>query len=70
MLFAEGRRASVTTLLLHPPFTFFKMYVLKLGFLDGFLGFYMSVMAALSVFMKYLKLAELSRQAARKGRRP
>lgn len=61
-LFAGGRRASVTTLLLHPPFTFFKMYVLKLGFLDGFLGFAMSVMAALSVFMKYLKLAELSRQ--------
>ena len=61
-LFAGGRRASVTTLLLHPPFTFFKMYVLKLGFLDGFLGFAMSVMAALSVFMKYLKLAELPRQ--------
>lgn len=61
-LFAEGRRANAATLLLHPPFTFFKMYVLKLGFLDGFLGFSMSVMAALSVFMKYLKLAELSRQ--------
>lgn len=61
-LSAEGRRANVATLLLHPPFTFFKMYILKLGFLDGFLGFAMSVMAALSVFMKYLKLAELSRQ--------
>ena len=61
-LFAEGRRAGLSTLLLHPPFTFFKMYVLKLGFLDGFLGFSMSVMAALSVFVKYLKLAELSRQ--------
>ena len=58
--FAEGRRAGLLTLLLHPPFTFFKMYVLKLGFLDGFLGFSMSVMAALSVFVKYLKLAELS----------
>ena len=69
-LAAEGRRAGLTSLLLHPPFTFFKMYVLKLGFLDGFLGFSMSVMAALSVFMKYLRLAELSRQAARKGRRP
>ncbi|MGP1366921.1 MAG: glycosyltransferase family 2 protein [Schwartzia sp. (in: firmicutes)] len=61
-LFAEGRRANAVTLLFHPPFMFFKMYVLKLGFLDGFLGFAMSVMAGLSVFMKYLKLAELSRQ--------
>lgn len=61
-LFSAGCRANVTTLLFHPPFMFFKMYVLKLGFLDGFLGFAMSVMAGLSVFMKYLKLAELSRQ--------
>lgn len=67
-LAAEGRRAGMARLLLDPPFTFFKMYVLKFGFLDGFLGFSMSVMAAFSVFMKYLKLAELSRQAERQGR--
>jgi hypothetical protein len=37
------------------------MFFLKAGFLDGFLGFAMSVMAGLSVFMKYMKLAELER---------
>ena len=56
-----GKRASIGKLLLDPPFTFVKMFFLKAGFLDGFLGFAMSVMAGLSVFMKYMKLAELER---------
>lgn len=60
-LAAEGRHADGIRLLLHPPFMFFKMYILKFGFMDGFPGFSMSVMSGVSVFLKYLKLAELER---------
>lgn len=65
-LYNDGKRAGLSKLLFHPPFMFFKMFVLKAGFLDGFLGFAMSVMSGLNVFMKYLKLAELERLAKQK----
>jgi glycosyltransferase involved in cell wall biosynthesis len=35
---------------------FFRHYIIKLGFLDGKVGFIISYMAAVSVFMRYLKL--------------
>lgn len=45
-------------LLCNPPFMFFKMYFLKLGFLDGIHGFLLAVFSAFHVFMKYAKLWE------------
>jgi len=62
----EGRHASVTDLLCRPFFTFFKMYVLKLGFLDGALGVILSALYASYTLSKYAKLWELDRA----GKRP
>lgn len=42
-------------LLADPPLTFLKMYVLKLGVLDGSLGFNLAVLSASSTFWKYAK---------------
>ncbi|MBK5292479.1 MAG: glycosyltransferase family 2 protein, partial [Acidobacteriia bacterium] len=42
-------------LLLDPPFTFFKTYFLKLGFLDGIEGLCIAYMAAHYNFLKYAK---------------
>lgn len=55
----SGRTASLYDLLARPPFMFFKMYVLKLGFLDGMHGFLLSLLSASYVFAKYAKLWEL-----------
>ncbi len=55
-LYAKGRRATLVDLLLHPPFTFLKLYLLKLGIRDGMAGFAISMLNAYSVFVKYLKL--------------
>lgn len=41
-----------------PFFRFFKHYVIKLGFLDGNVGFIISSVAAWSVFMRYFFLLE------------
>jgi glycosyltransferase involved in cell wall biosynthesis len=64
-LFARGRRASLLSLVFRPPFKFFRMYVLRAGFLDGRAGFVLAFLSACSVFLKYAKLWELARGAGR-----
>jgi glycosyltransferase involved in cell wall biosynthesis len=56
-----GRRWSAADLLLRPGFQFFKMYVLRRGFLDGMEGFILGVVSAAYVFVKYAKLRERQR---------
>jgi glycosyltransferase involved in cell wall biosynthesis len=47
-------------LLFDPPWTFFRTYVLKLGFLDGVEGLAIAYMAALYNFVKYSKARMMS----------
>ena len=61
-MLTEGRPFSLRDLLLRPPFLFFKMYILRRGFLDGIQGLMLSVLSAAYVFTKYAKLWELERQ--------
>lgn len=44
--------------LFRPLFRFFRSYVLKRGFLEGFPGFFVAATAAIYVFLKYAKLRE------------
>ena len=61
MAFERGRRANVLLdVCLNPPLTFLKKYLLKLGVLDGYAGFVISINAAYGKFLKYAKLKELS----------
>jgi glycosyltransferase involved in cell wall biosynthesis len=52
----KGRQATFLNLLGRPLFRFFKMYVLKRGFLDGLPGLILCTLASFNVFMKYAKL--------------
>ena len=56
-----GRRFRLADLAARPVFQFFKMYVLRLGVLDGVHGFVLCVVSAAYVFVKYAKLWELTR---------
>ncbi len=60
----RGRRFYVHQLLSHPLFTFFKMYVLRRGFLDGKPGLILSGLYAYYTFVKYAKLWELERDVS------
>ncbi|MBI4727223.1 glycosyltransferase family 2 protein [candidate division TA06 bacterium] len=60
-LFNHGRRPSLAQLLFSPPAAFVKMYLLKLGFLDGLEGLMLSVFSACYVLVKDLKLWELEK---------
>lgn len=53
---AKTKAVTLYHLALKPTVRFLRHYVIKLGFLDGKVGFIISYMAAVSVFMRYLKL--------------
>lgn len=59
-LLERGRRFSISDLVLRPPFQFLKMYLFRLGFLDGVHGLTLCLLSASYVFVKYAKLAERS----------
>ena len=61
--FQRGRRANVLLdICMNPALTFFKKYFLKLGVLDGYEGFVISISTAYGKFLKYIKLRELEKQ--------
>jgi len=58
----EGRKFHVHQLISHPFFTFFKMYIWRVGFFDRKPGLILSMLYAYYTFVKYAKLWELQRK--------
>lgn len=61
--YEQGRRARLIDILLRPVQRFFKMYIIRGGFLDGYHGAVLCGLGAMSVFTKYAKLWNLERIA-------
>lgn len=57
--YANGRRAKWHHVSVRPTAAFLQRYFIRLGFLDGVQGFVISVMGALSTFLKYMRLYEI-----------
>jgi len=57
--FEGGESPRIFGLVLNPLFRFFKLYVLKKGFLDGMPGFIIAVLGSYYCFLKYAKLWEI-----------
>lgn len=64
-LFERGKTAGMLQMVASPVVRFFKMYFLRLGFLDGLPGLAHVVIGCMNSFMKYAKLAELHRLRGR-----
>jgi glycosyltransferase involved in cell wall biosynthesis len=61
--YKKGKKAHmITDIILNPPATFMKKYIIQLGILDGFYGFVISVLSAFARFAKYVKLHDLNIQ--------
>lgn len=60
-LYSKGTSFKLSQLLLKPPFTFLRMFLLQQGFRDGFNGFVLAVLYSMYTFLKYLKLCELEK---------
>ncbi len=61
---AAGKRCRWYDLVLRPPLTFWKFYLLKRGFLDGTFGLLIAQKAAVSVQLKYAALWALQHGVA------
>jgi glycosyltransferase involved in cell wall biosynthesis len=59
-LYLKGKRANAYHLLIKPCFKFFKSYVLRLGFLDGYYGYVACRNSAHGIFLRYAKLKKLN----------
>ncbi len=57
-----GKKSSLLKILIKPSFRFFRTYILKGGFLDGFYGLIICINSSYENFLKYLKLYELQRK--------
>ena len=58
-LVKAGKKPGMISVMLKPLFTFLKMYGIRLGFLEGFLGFQLSALYAVYTLAKYAKAREL-----------
>ncbi len=58
--FGQGKRAHWHDIVLRPPVSFIKHYLIHRGFLDGWEGLVVSVMSSTAVFVKYAKLRHLA----------
>lgn len=56
--FEKKKRAHLSDLLIRPMWQFVRMYVIRLGFLDGMQGFLLALFSSSYVFTKYAKLRE------------
>ena len=63
----RGIRFPLVRMLVHSPFKFFKMYVLKQGFREGVPGLIIAVLGMFYVFLKYAKLWELKLRNRKKA---
>ncbi|MFP4055617.1 MAG: glycosyltransferase family 2 protein [Candidatus Brocadiia bacterium] len=61
-LHKRGKKASWANLTVRPLWRFFRMYVLRHGFLDGKRGFMLCSFATMNVLLKYAKLWDLCRR--------
>jgi glycosyltransferase involved in cell wall biosynthesis len=60
--FNNGRSVNWFSFLVKPVFKFFRDYVLRGGFLDGYYGFVIARISAHATYLKYAKLKELTRK--------
>ncbi len=61
-LFKKGCRGSILDIIFRPPATFFKMFFLQLGMLDGIYGIILAYLYSVYTYKKYWKLRELRKQ--------
>jgi glycosyltransferase involved in cell wall biosynthesis len=61
-LLSKGKTANISDIIIRPVFLFFKMYIFRLGFLDGLHGLILAVFSSAYVFTKYCKLWELNKK--------
>jgi hypothetical protein len=55
----DGKHFKIHRIIINPAAMFFRMYVAKLGFLDGVPGLVLSMLYTYYTMLKYVKLCDL-----------
>ena len=67
--FAKGKRSSPLAAIGHGAWSFFRTYIMRLGFLDGPQGFSLALANAQGSYYRYMKICELAK-ASRVEQKP
>lgn len=59
VMFERDKKISILAIIIKSNFRFFRDYILRLGFLDGYTGYYISKLKAYETLTKYSKLRHL-----------
>lgn len=60
-LYEKGKKANLFSIIFRPFWAFFRTYIMKLGFLDGKMGFIMAAFHCFYTMSKYVKLYYMQR---------
>ena len=58
-LFKKGQRANILDIIFRPPATFFRMFFLQLGMLDGIYGIILAYLYSVYTYKKYFELKKM-----------
>jgi len=67
---ANGKRFSILAALTRGPWRFFRAYIIRLGFLDGYPGLYIAIANAFGVFVRQSRLFEEQHKTEPKLKHP
>ena len=57
--YRRGKRSNIFKIVFIPAFKFFRSYIIRLGFLDGYYGFVVCKNSAFASYLRYIKLKQL-----------
>ncbi len=60
VLSKKGKKTNIFQIIVKPFWKFLRHYFLKLGFLDGYYGFVISIISAHATFLRYAKLKQFN----------
>lgn len=60
--FKRGKKSNLFGIVINPFFKFIRMYIFRLGFLDGVEGLLLAILSANYTMVKYYKLLEMNRR--------
>jgi hypothetical protein len=66
-MYAAGKRSTILNAYLHATWTYLKVLIFNLGFLDGWVGHVLATNTAYAVFLKYVRLWEKGREPGSRG---
>ena len=62
--YRKGKKPSAAQIIFNPIYKFIKMYIIRLGFLDGIEGLMIASASAMYSMVKYFKLREIYKNGA------